>query len=110
MGLAGEPGFGRYHAALNRARWNSRDLARRLLRHLLEVLWPDGEVVIAIDDTIEQRWGANIKARGICRDPVRSTKGQFVKTSSLRWLSLAVMLPVPFANRRWAELAKVPPA
>jgi DDE superfamily endonuclease len=102
MGLAAEPGFGRYHEALNRARWDSRDVACRLLRHLLAVLWPDGEVVIAMDDTIERRWGAKIKARGIYRDPVRSTKGQFVKTSGLRWLSLAVMLPVPFANRRWA--------
>jgi len=50
MGLADEPGFGRYHEALNRARWDSRDVARRLLRHLLAVLWPEGEVVIAIDD------------------------------------------------------------
>jgi hypothetical protein len=33
---------------------------------------------------------------------VRSSHGHFVKTSGLRWLSLAVMLPVPFANRRWA--------
>ena len=102
MGLADEPSFGRYHEVLNRARWNSRGVARRLLRHLLDVLWPEGEVVIAIDDTIERRWGPKIKARGIYRDPVRSTKGQFVKTSSLRWLCLAVMLPVPFASRRWA--------
>jgi DDE superfamily endonuclease len=102
LGLADEPGFGRYHEALNRSRWDSRDVAHRLLRHLLHVLWPDGEVVIAIDDTIERRWGAKSKARGIYRDPVRSTKGQFVKTSGLRWLSLAVILPVPFANRRWA--------
>ena len=102
MGLAGEPGFGRYHEVLNRARWESRGLSRRLLRHLLAVLWPRGEVAIAIDDTIERRWGAKIEARGIYRDPVRSTKGHFVKTSGLRWLALAVMLPVPFAGRRWA--------
>jgi hypothetical protein len=102
MGMAGEPGFGRYHEALNRARWDARDVARRLLLHLLAVLWPSGEVVIAADDTIERRWGAKIAARGIYRDPVRSTKGQFVKTSGLRWLALAVVLPVPFANRRWA--------
>jgi hypothetical protein len=101
MGLADQPGFGRYHEALNRARWDSRDVARRLLLHLLAVLWPSGEVVIAIDDTIERRWGAKIKARGIYRDPVRSSQGQFVKTSGLRWLCLAVMLPVPFAGRRW---------
>ena len=102
MGLADQPGFGRYHEALNRARWDSRDVARRLLRHLLAVLWPHGEVVIAIDDTIERRWGGKIKARGIYRDPVRSSHGHFVKTSGLRWLSLAVILPIPFAGRRWA--------
>jgi hypothetical protein len=102
MGLADQPGFGRYHEVLNRARWDARDVARRLLLHLLAVLSPSGEVVIGIDDTIERRWGGKIKARGIYRDAVRSSHGQFVKTSGLRWLSLAVMLPVPFAGRRWA--------
>jgi len=73
-----------------------------LLLHLLAVLSPSGEVVIGIDDTIERRWGGKIKARGIYRDAVRSSHGHFVKTSGLRWLSLAVMLPVPFAGQRWA--------
>ena len=50
--------------------------------------------IIGIDDTIERRWGPKIAARGIYRDPVRSSKGHFVKTSGLRWLVLAVMLPV----------------
>jgi hypothetical protein len=109
MGLADQPGFGRYHEVLNRARWASehasegaRDVARRLLLHLLAVLSPTGEVVVGIDDTIERRWGGKIKARGIYRDAVRSSHGHFVKTSGLRWLSLAVMLPVPFAGRHWA--------
>ena len=102
MGLADKPGFGRYHEVLNRARWDPRDVARRLLLHLLAVLSPSGEVVVGIDDTIERRWGGKIKARGIYRDAVRSSHGHFVKTSGLRWLSLAVMLPVPFAGRRWA--------
>ena len=102
MGLADQPGFRRYHEALSRARWDSREVARRLLMHLLAVLWPSGEVVIAIDDTIERRWGAKIKARGIYRDPVRSSRGMFVKTSGLRWLSLAVMSPISFAGKRWA--------
>ena len=102
MGLADQPGFGRYHEALNRARWDARDVAHRLLRHVLATLWPHGEVVIAIDDTIERRWGTKIRARGIYRDPVRSSDGHFVKTSGLRWLCLAVVLPLPFAGRRWA--------
>jgi hypothetical protein len=54
------------------------------------VLLPSGEVVIGTDDTIERRWGGKIKTRGIYRDAVRSSHGHFVKTSGLRWLSLAV--------------------
>ena len=47
----------------------------------------DAPVVIGFDDTIERRWGAKISARGIYRDPVRSSKGHFVKASGLRWLT-----------------------
>ncbi len=64
MGLAEQPGFGRYHEALNRARWDARDVARRLLLHLLAVLAPRGEVVIGIDDTIERRWGGENQGAG----------------------------------------------
>jgi hypothetical protein len=99
MGLADEPGFRRYHEVLSRARWDGRAVARRLLLTIVEQLLPDGEVVIGIDDTIERRWGARIKARGIYRDPVRSSKGHFVKTSGLRWLSLMVAVPIPWAKR-----------
>ena len=88
MGLADKPGFGRYHEVLNRAGWDARDVARRLLLHLLAALSPSGEVVIGVDDTVERRWGGKIKARGIYRDAVRSSHGHFVKASGLRWLSL----------------------
>ena len=56
-------------------------------------------VVIGIDDTIERRWGAKISARGIYRDPVRSSKGHFVKASGLRWLSAMLLVRVPWAGR-----------
>jgi DDE superfamily endonuclease len=102
MGLAEDVGFARYHEVLNRARWDARALAQRLLLHLLDRLLPSGPVVIGIDDTIERRWGAKIKARGIYRDPVRSSKGHFVKTSGLRWLSLMLVLPIRWSGRHWA--------
>ena len=102
MGLAGHVGFARYHEVLNRARWDARAVARQLLVHLLDKLLPSGPVVIGIDDTIERRWGAKIKSRGIYRDPVRSSKGHFVKTSGLRWLSLMVVLPISWSGRHWA--------
>ena len=113
MGLADEPRFRRYHEVLSRARWDARAVARRLLLYMIDRLLPDGEVVIGIDDTIERRWGPMINARGIYRDPVRSSKGHFVKacpregdakagTSGLRWLSLMVAVPIPWAGRTWA--------
>jgi hypothetical protein len=60
---------------------------------------PGAPIVIGLDDTIERRWGPNIKARGIYRDPVRSSKGHFVKASGLRWLSAMLLVKVPWAER-----------
>lgn len=102
MGLAEEAGFQRYHDVLSRARWDARAVARRLLLTIIERLLPEGEVVVGLDDSIERRWGTRIKARGIYRDPVRSSKGHFVKTSGLRWLSLMIAVPIPWAKRTWA--------
>jgi hypothetical protein len=70
--LGEAPQFRRYHEVLGRARRDGRAVARRLLLHVLDRLLPRGAAVIGIDDTIERRWGALIKARGIYRDPVRS--------------------------------------
>ena len=55
-----------------------------------------------MDDTIERRWGKCIAARGIYRDPVRFSKGHFVKASALRWLSVMLLAPIPWASRVWA--------
>jgi len=39
---------------------------------LIDTLVPTGPVVIGLDDTLERRWGAKIKARGIYRDALRT--------------------------------------
>ena len=54
--------------------------------------------MIGVDDTIERRWGIRIKARGLYRDPVRSSCGHFVRASGLRWLSLMIMVPIPLGQ------------
>jgi hypothetical protein len=59
-------------------------------------------LVLGIDETIERRWGHKITARGIYRDPVRSSKSHFVKASGLRWISLMLLTPIPWAQRIWA--------
>jgi hypothetical protein len=45
---------------------------------------PQGPIIIGIDDTIERRKGKKIKAKGIYRDPVRSSNSQVVKVSGKR--------------------------
>lgn len=94
--------FSAYHRVLSRARWSCREAARVLLRLVVDRFVPDGPVVVGLDDTIERRWGDKIEARGIYRDPVRSSRGHFVKASGLRWLSLSVLARVSWAGRVWA--------
>lgn len=102
MGLADEPQFQRYHRVLNRAVWSSRQASHILLTLLVNAFAPEGVVVMGLDDTIERRWGKRIAARGIYRDAVRSSEEHFVKTSGLRWLSLMLLVPIPWAQRVWA--------
>ena len=102
MGLGQTPRFTSYHRVLNRNTWSSRDLARRLLALLVRTMVPAGPLVIGLDDTLERRRGTKITAKGIYRDPVRSSHSHFVKASGLRWLSLMLLAPVPFAGATWA--------
>jgi len=88
VGLRGAATFTNYHRVLNRSRWSGQAAARCLLGLLVAAFVPDGPVVVGINKTIERRWGPRIKARGIYRDPVRSSYGHFVKVSGLRWISL----------------------
>ena len=103
MGLSNETQFQNYHRVLNRATWSSHALSRILLRLLLRAFVPaDAPVVVGLDEHIERRRGAKIAAKAIYRDAVRSSKSFFVKTSGLRWLSMMLLAPIPWAQRVWA--------
>src|SRR5918997_4467596 len=103
MGLAHDPHFQNYHRVLNRSAWSSRSLSHLLLMLLLRAFVPDdAPIVVGIDETIERRRGGKIAAKGIYRDPVRSSKEHFVKTSGLRWVTLQLLAPIPWVQRVWA--------
>ena len=72
-----------------------------LLRLLVADFRSDGELVFGLDDTIERRRGEKIKAKGIYRDPVRSSHSHFVKASGLRWLCCMLLVEVPWAGMVW---------
>ncbi len=101
VGLRRERHFVNYHRVLNRAVWNSRHGARLLLGLLISRFVSTDPIVLGVDDTIERRRGKRIGAKGLYRDPVRSSKSFFVKTSGLRWLSLMLLAPIPWAQQVW---------
>ena len=102
MGLAAEPQFQTYHRLLNRCVWSPMAGSQRLLALLVATFAPTGWIVLGLDDTIERRRGAHIRAKGIYRDPVRSSRHHVVKASGLRWLSWMLLTPMGWADRLWA--------
>ena len=103
MGLDQFERFHRYHRVLSRARWSSLEASRILLGVLLEAfVVGEGPLILGIDETLERRYGKKISARGVYRDPVRSTQETFVKSSGLRWVCAMLLVEIPWASRVWA--------
>ena len=102
LGLDQHSDFQTYHRVLNRCVWSSLQGSQILLRLLIDTFVPQGRLVFGLDDTIERRRGDRIRAKGIYRDPLRSSHSHFVKASGLRWLSLMLLAPVPWGDRIWA--------
>jgi hypothetical protein len=101
-GLAQMRQFHRYHRVLSRAEWSALAVGRVLLALLIAAFAPSGPLLFGIDETLERRRGKRIAAKGIYRDPVRSSHSHFVKASGLRWVCLMLLVSIPWAARTWA--------
>jgi DDE superfamily endonuclease len=103
MGLAAERHFTNYHRVLNRATWSARLGSRILLGLLLMCFVPPGAtVILGADDTVERRHGRKITAKGCYRDAVRSSKKHVIRCFGLKWVSIMLLVPVPWSRRVWA--------
>jgi ribosomal protein L34 len=98
-----------YRRVLNRAARSPLPASRLLLRLLIETFAPNGPVVPGLDDTIARRRGKRVAAKGIHRDPVRSSHGHFVKASGLRRLGVMLPVPIPRAQRIRAQRIRALP-
>jgi hypothetical protein len=88
MGLAMERHFTNDPRVLNRAIWSARQGSRMLLGLLVTL--------------VERRSGRQIMAKGCYRDAVRSTKTHVIRGFGLKWVSLMLVVPVPWSRRVWA--------
>jgi DDE superfamily endonuclease len=103
MGLAAERHFTNDHRVLNRATWSARQGSRMLLGLLLMCFVPPGAtVILGADDTVERRHGRKITAKGCYRDAVRSSKKHVIRCFGLKWVSMMLLVPVPWSRRVWA--------
>jgi len=102
-GEASNAHWSAYHQVLNRAHWSPLAASRCLLRLIVErLLPPDAAIEIAIDETLERRWGPQIHKRGHYRDSALSSRKRSVSSPGLRWIVMAVVAPVPWSQQPWA--------
>ena len=103
MGLSGERHFTNDHRVLNRATWSALQGSQLLLGLLITLLVPPGAtIVLGADDTVERRSGRKIRAKGCYRDAVRSRKKHVIRCFGLKWVSMMLLVPVPWSRRVWA--------
>ena len=93
--------WSKYHHVLNRAQWSGLTMSRLLLELIVATFVSSGAIVtIAVDETLERRWGPQIRSCGHWRDSCASSKRLSVSSRGLRWLVFAVVVQVP-----WTEYA-----
>ena len=100
-GLSHEQRFVNSHRVLNRARWSPLAASHLLLRLLVTRFAPHGELVLGLEDTSERRRGDKITAKGLSRDPGRSSHAHFVNARGLRWLCGMLLVKVSWAGAMW---------
>src|SRR3982750_1730208 len=102
MGKSQERHFTNYHRVLNRDAWSCLAAGQVLLGLIVILIPRDWPIVLAADDTVERRSGRRIKAKGCYRDAVRSSRKHLVKCFGLKWVTMMLLVPVPWAQGVWA--------
>jgi hypothetical protein len=98
MGLGDDPHYSKYHRVLNRDCWSPWLVSKILLSLIILIFLPVGTpLVLLIDETLERRRGKQIRYKGWFRDPILSTKKHVITSLGLRWVCLAVLVPVPWS-------------
>jgi hypothetical protein len=96
------PNWSLFHQVLNRARWSPLAVSRQLLLLIVETFVPAGACVeLVIDETLERRWGSQIRKRGHYRDSALESLDRSVSSPGLRWIVIAVVVSLPWTKQRW---------
>ena len=91
-----------FHRFFSRGTWSPDLLGRWLYWRIRDALCDGGVVRVVVDDTLATKKGPHVFGIGCHLDAVRSTKKQKVFAFGHCWVTLAVLVRVPFSTRTWA--------
>ena len=98
-GVAGE----RHHSALHRlfseASWSLDALGLAVFR-LIEPWLGEGQVLLALDDTLARKRGLKIFGVGMHHDPLLSSRGKAITSWGHSWVVLSVVVQFPLWSDR----------
>jgi DDE superfamily endonuclease len=100
VGRGEERHFTTYHRVLNHATWSPLLLSRLLLMRFVTTFQAqERPVLVVMDGALERRWGRKIALKGRFHDAVRSQAGHVVTTQGVHWLSVMLLVTVPWCAR-----------
>lgn len=91
-----------FHRFFSRGAWNPDDLGLLLFDRLLKLVPAAAPIPAVIDDTLAAKKGPHVFGIGSHLDAVRSTKAFRVFCFGHVWVTLAIIVAVPFSRRPWA--------
>jgi hypothetical protein len=92
----------RFHRFFSRGSWAPDQWGEILFRAALRLV-PEGEAIrLVFDDTLAPKKGAEVFGIGSHLDAVRSTRARRVFAFGHCWVTLSLVVPVPFSRRRWS--------
>lgn len=100
-GVAGKRHHEAFHRFFSRGTWEPDDMGRWLFERL-ERWTGAGSLRVVLDDTLAPKKGPHVFGIGSHIDAVRSTKSQRIFCFGHCWVTLAVLVAVPFSSRVWA--------
>lgn len=94
--------FSAYENVGRRAELPMRAMARRLFGLILLLIAKRMVVDLATDDTLARRFGLRVVGLGLHRDAVASSHAHHVLSPGHKWVTLAVVVCLPFCSRPFA--------
>lgn len=101
-GVSGRRHHEAFHRFFSRGTWDPDELGQLVFGVLLKLLEPGAVLRVVVDDTLAPKKGPHVFGIGSHLDAVRSTKRQKIFCFGHCWVTLAVVMPVPFSTRTWA--------